>query len=106
MKAWNADTLRTFLELTTADELSALWMLLATTGLRRDEALGLRWCDIDLKAARAHVTQTVIAIGREIHIGQPKTYAGKRPIALDPFTIAVLERHRTASTRANPGSGC
>ena len=100
LKAWNADTLRTFLELTVEDELSVLWIVLATTGLRRGEALGLRWCDLDLTAARAHVTQTVIAIGWEIHIGQPKTHAGRRPVALDPLTIAVLEQHHTRTGRA------
>ena len=41
IQAWNAETLRSFLQLTKDDELHALWVLLATTGLRRGEALGL-----------------------------------------------------------------
>ena len=94
IKAWSADTLRTFLEATRDDELSALWLLIATTGLRRGEALGLRWSDIDLETGRAQINQTVIAIGWQVHVGQPKTQAGRRPIALDVATIEVLREHR------------
>ena len=96
IKAWTADTLRTFLKATSEDELSPLWVLIATTGLRRGEALGLRWSDIDLDTGRAQINQTVIAIGWNVHLGQPKTQAGRRPIALDPSTIGVLREHRIA----------
>ena len=96
IKAWTADTLRRFLEATRHDELSALWMLIATTGLRRGEALGLRWSDVDLDTGRAQINQTVIAIGWTVHLGQPKTQAGRRPIALDPSTILVLREHQQA----------
>ena len=40
------------------------------------------------------VTQTVTAIGWEVHYGQPKTAAGRRPIALDPATVSLLREHR------------
>jgi hypothetical protein len=46
-------------------------------GHDRVAALGLRWCDIDFDTGRARVTQTVTAIGWEIHHGQPKTAAGR-----------------------------
>ena len=104
IKAWGIETLRTFLELTSDDDLSPLWMLLASTGLRRGEALGLRWPDIDLDNGRAHVTQTMIAIGGQVYVGQPKTQAGRRPVALDPLTIEVLRRHRVDPARSTPGA--
>ena len=66
IKAWNIETLRAFLDLTSGDDLRPLWMLLATTGLRRGEALGLRWSDVDLNNGRAHATQTMIAIGWQV----------------------------------------
>jgi integrase len=37
----------TVLEATTDDRLHALWVTIATTGLRRGEALALRWVDVD-----------------------------------------------------------
>ena len=106
IKAWNVDTLRSFLELTRDDVEWPLWILLATTGLRRGEALGMRWSDVDLDLGRAHVVQTVTAIGWQIHIGQPKTQAGKRPVALDPWTVQVLRdyrQRRCATGRHLPG---
>ena len=103
IRAWPAATLRTFLELTRGDELWPLWLMMATTGLRRREALGLRWCDIDFDSGRARVTQTVTAIGWEIHHGQPKTAAGRRPVALDPATIAVLAELRNTVVRNGDG---
>ena len=104
IKAWTADTLRTFLEATRDDELFPLWVLIATTGLRRGEALGLRWSDIDLDTGRAQINQTVIAIGWNVHVGQPKTQAGRRPIALDPSTVEVLREHRRTML-AQPATG-
>jgi integrase len=94
IQAWNVETLRTFLEVTRDDDLFALWLFLATSGVRRGEALGLRWADVDLDTARARITQTVITISWKVHFGQPKTAAGRRPIALDPMTVGVMREHR------------
>lgn len=94
IRAWNVETLRTFLEVTRDDNLFALWLFLATSGVRRGEALGLRWLDVDLDMARARITQTVISISWKVHFGQPKTAAGRRPIALDPMTVGVMRDHR------------
>jgi integrase len=92
---WTAATLRRFLEATAGDELFPLWFFLATTGTRRGEALGLRWNDTDLDTKKVKIIQTVMSVGWEIHYGQPKTAAGRRPIVLDPGTVEVLRTHRT-----------
>lgn len=96
VRAWDAATLRAFLGTSRAadDRLHAVWVLLATTGMRRGEALGLRWSDIDLDAGRAHVIQTIVQTGSLISISEPKTAQGRRPVSLDPATIAVLREHR------------
>ena len=80
-------------------------MLLATTGLRRGEALGSRWSDIDLDNGRVHVTQTMIVIGWQVYVGQSKTQAGRCPVALDPLTVEVLRRHLHESAQTTtPGA--
>jgi integrase len=43
---WTADQLRSFLEGTRGSRHWTAYLLLATTGLRRGEALGLRWADL------------------------------------------------------------
>ena len=97
--SWDARTLRQFLATSSAssDRYHALWVLLATTGMRRGEALGLRWSDIDLDAGRLRVVQPIIQVRSKVTIGEPKTARGRRPIALDAGTVAVLREHRRRS---------
>ena len=94
--AWDAVTLRRFLDASRVaeDRLHGLWVLLATTGMRRGEALGLRWADLDLDAGRARVVQTIIQIGGVASVGEPKTGRGRRSVSLDSATVAVLREHR------------
>lgn len=95
--AWDAATLRSFLEASrdSNDRLHALWVILATTGMRRGEALGMRWSDVDLDAGRLRVVQTITQVRSKVAIGEPKTARGRRSIALDDGTVAVLRAHRT-----------
>jgi integrase len=96
MKTWTAEQVRVFLDYVAEHRLYAAFVLLATTGMRRGEALGLRWSDLDLATGRASVVQTIIAINHEVKIGSPKTAAGRRTVALDPFTVTALKEHRRA----------
>jgi integrase len=91
MKTWTAEQLRAFLDSARDDRLYPLWHLIAFTGMRRGEALGLRWSDVDLENARLAVRRALIPINREVVVSEPKTTKGKRVIALDPATIEVLK---------------
>jgi integrase len=76
------------------DRLHGLWVVLAMTGMRRGEALGLRWADVDLDAGRTRVVQTIVQTRSVVSVGEPKTARGRRSVSLDPATIAVLREHR------------
>jgi integrase len=104
---WTADQLRSFLEGTRGSRYWAAYLLLATTGLRRGEALGLRWSDLDLDAGRASIRQTVIAIRHTVMIGTPKTAKGRRTVTLDSGTVTALREHRRrqAAERLLMGAG-
>lgn len=95
MHVWSALELRAFLEHVRDDRLYAAWLLAAGTGLRRGEVLGLRWKDCDLDSGRLTVTQTLLDVGHKLTFGPPKTDAGRRTVALDAGTVAVLRAHRT-----------
>ncbi len=97
-KTWTAAELAAFLDATRGTREHALWHLLATTGLRRGEALGLAWANVDLDAARITIVRTLIDIhdtddDRPVW-SDPKTAAGRRSVALDPGTVAVLRAHK------------
>lgn len=94
IKTWTADELRRFLEHHADDRLYAAWLVLATTGMRRGEALGLRWSDLDLETGRASIRQTLIAVNHVVQFGSPKTAKGRRSIELDGATVAAVRAHR------------
>ena len=104
---WTADQLRTFLDGTRGSRHWTAYLLLATTGLRRGEALGLRWSDLDLNAGRASIRQTVIAVKHTAMLGTPKTAKGRRTVTLDGGTVTALREHRKrqAAERLLMGAG-
>jgi len=57
MKVWSADELRGFSAAVASHRWAGVWSLLATTGMRRGEVLGLRWSDVDLKRQQLEVAQ-------------------------------------------------
>jgi integrase len=63
------------------------------TGVRRGEALGLRWTDVDLRRGRAAITQTLIIVGGAVQLSQPKTRRARRVVALDDLTVRKLADH-------------
>ena len=91
MHTWTKDQLRGFLNAVADDRLWPLWYLVALTGMRRGEAIGLRWRDVDLEAGRLSVRRPLIPINREVVVSEPKTAKGRRVVALDPGTIEVLK---------------
>jgi integrase len=99
INTWPRATLAAFLRWCEAagDPLYALWLLLATTGLRRGEALGLCWDSVDLDAARLSIRRTLVDVdwGRPVW-SDPKTARGRRVVALDPVTVAALKACRAA----------
>ena len=91
---WTPAQLSEFLTAIRTDRLYALYHLVALTGLRRGEVLGLRWSDVDLERRLLFINQQVVQVGRATHIGPPKTSRGRRVVPLDAGTAALLELHR------------
>ena len=94
MTVWTLGQLRRFLGAARTDRLWAAWLLMATTGLRRGEVLGLRWEDVDLDGARASIRQVLGSHGGSLVISEPKTAKSKRSIVLDSATVAALQLHK------------
>ena len=93
-KTWSAVELRRFLERVHDDRLYGMWLLYATTGLRRGEALGLKWSQLDLERGQAAISEARVTAGYAVRESTPKTDRGRRSVALDPATVAALREHR------------
>jgi integrase len=103
MQTWSADELRIFLDGLQGTRHYPAFLMLATTGMRRGETLGLRWADVDIEHGRASIRQTVISVNHKVSFGTPKTARGRRSIALD----GVAPWGRCAPTgNINSRSGC
>lgn len=100
MTVWNAVELRAFLAHVRDDRHYSMWLLAATTGMRRGELAGLRWKDVDLDRAYLAVTQTVVLVRGTVTISTPKTKASRRAIALDEASVVALRAHRQRQLEA------
>ncbi|MFC5824437.1 hypothetical protein [Nonomuraea insulae] len=92
---WTAAQTATFLTAISGHRLYAVYHLITLRGLRRGEAAGLRWCDLDLDAALITInSQTQRLDGGGLAQCPPKTPTSRRTIALDRTTVTALRRHR------------
>ena len=88
-----------------------LWLVLVALGLRRGEALGLRWEDVDLEAGTVRVGRSL----QRLRDGEPDPFTGRRTgrlvvsdktkngrtavLALPAAVTMELERHRREQLR-------
>ncbi|MGG7101020.1 tyrosine-type recombinase/integrase [Rhodococcus sp. 24CO] len=95
MVTWSAAQLAAFLAWDRdehGDNLFSLWHTVAHTGLRRSEALALRWRDVDLTGGRVSVRRALDTTQRDV-VKLTKT-GGARVVDIDPNTVAVLRSWR------------
>jgi integrase len=107
MTTWTPEQLRRFLESLPVDRFRAPLFLLATTGMRRGEVLGLRWSDLRLDDFELDVRRTLGSVDNDLVVSDPKTDSGRRTVSLDATTAALLRQHRVEQLRerlATPGA--
>ena len=98
IRAWTAEELRRFLDHTRGTTHHPLWVVAATTGLRRGEVLGLRWDDVDLDQGSMTVRRALSVVRGHARLKQPKT-SRCRTLRLDAVTTSVLQERRRDERR-------
>jgi integrase len=91
------DEMRTLLDQVDSEEnvqLTALVTLLASTGLRIGECLGLRWDDIDLSKCELHVRHSLAEVRGKHILQEPKTEASRRTMPLPARSDERLRSYR------------
>ncbi len=91
---WTTEQAVRFLGGVAGDRLAELFELLMGTGLRRGEALALRWEDVDFHRRVLHVRRSVTDVGGKLVIGAPKTKGSAAGVGLSCRVVAALERQR------------
>lgn len=105
LTTWTADDVRTFLDSVDGDRNAVAYRLLATTGMRRGEALGLHWSYVDLDTGRVVVNRSLTVVNDELMWSTPKTARSRRTLALDPETVAWLRAHRVRQFEERASAG-
>jgi integrase len=106
-KTWTPGELAQYLELTRDDYYAPVWRTIAFSGVRRAEACGLRWNDVDFASGTLAVVVTLNQVKDEVYEGTTKTEGSERVIDLDDDTLAVLRawRRRQTEMRLLVGAG-
>jgi integrase len=105
-RVWTPEQLRAWLAHVQGDRLFGVWRLIATTGLRRGEACGLHWADVDLESGAVRVRwELTVVDGRPVWVDGAKTPAGERTVELDAETVSVLRTHHARLSQEKLAAG-
>lgn len=90
---WTPAQLSAWLKVAVQDRDAALWVLVATTGMRRSELAGAERELLDLDGAVLELGDTRVVVGGRAEDSDGKTASGRRTISLDTLTVEYLRRH-------------
>ena len=100
LKAWDADTLDTFLDAAQDSQFREFYSMAALTAMRRSELCGLKWDDVDLDHDSLRVVRTLQRIdGAGLVEGRPKTNGSRRTVSLNQTCKEVLQRVRSIQAK-------
>lgn len=71
-------------------------VLIAATGLRRGEALGLHWRHVNLDDGSLKVEHTLGRVGKKLVATEPKSERSRRTVPLSAPVVALLKAQRAA----------
>ncbi|OBI72714.1 tyrosine-type recombinase/integrase [Mycobacterium asiaticum] len=95
-KHLDADTVASVLKAAQGLRHHNVLLLIAATGLRRGEALGLHWRHVNLSEGWLKVRSTLRRVGDELTITEPKSERSRRTVPLSPAIVAMLKSQRAA----------
>ncbi|NLG84116.1 MAG: site-specific integrase [Firmicutes bacterium] len=92
-----------FLAVLDRHRLGPAFLLILATGLRRGEALALRWSDLDLAAGVANISRSLVEVrdrskpkGERLTLvfQEPKSRSGRRTVPIPKGVVAALKAHK------------
>lgn len=102
---WDAQEAKTFLKAVEDHRLYGLWAVGLGIGLRKGEALGLRWRDVDLEGGYVDIRQTLHRVDGELRLDEVKTESSAASVPLPKPLIAILRRHKRMQSAERLAAG-
>ncbi|WP_411129711.1 tyrosine-type recombinase/integrase [Streptomyces sp. x-19] len=92
---WTPEQTGKFLDAAVEHPLYTLWHLMVYRALRRGEAVGLPWAELDMIKGIAHVTEQLVTdSSHACWEDTPKSRSGRRTVTLDHATFSLLTAWR------------
>ncbi|PWR17088.1 site-specific integrase [Micromonospora sicca] len=106
-KSWSSDEARKFLESARADEdpLYAAYALVLVVGLRKGEALGLTWEDVDLDAGDLTIGRQLQRVRGQLLHRDTKTQASDATLPLPDICLTALKLRSEQRDEARAAAG-
>lgn len=108
VKPLEVEEAKRFLAAAAKEELlGSLYIVALGLGLRKGEALGIQWVDVDLEKGRLWIRHGLQRqTGKGLVLVEPKSKTSKRSLALPPFVVDAFkeQRRRQAEQRLRAGS--
>ena len=106
-KAWSSDEARQFLESARSecDALYAVYVLILVLGLRKGEALGLTWDDVNLDEAELSIGRQLQRVSRQLLHRETKTATSDATLRLPDICIAALRLRKVQEAHAREVAG-
>lgn len=96
---WTAEHTKVFLKRAAGHRYYALYTLISYLGLRRGEAVGLRWSNLDFSTGEITIDSQFVQQGWQIVESQTKTEAGEHTVIAPKPVLTVLAKHRRRQYR-------
>ncbi|MFK5645113.1 tyrosine-type recombinase/integrase [Ornithinimicrobium sp. LYQ121] len=93
LTTWTSSEASRFVEVSRSDRWGLLYRVMLVTGMRRGEAVALRWSDVDLEEGLLRISRQLVAVGPDLVEGPPKSESGRRTLVLDDRTLTELRLH-------------
>lgn len=92
-KPWTIDELAAWLQVAFSDRFAGMWVLAATTGMRRSELAGAERELLDLDRATLTIEDTRVVVAGYATDSDGKTEDSRRTLSIDLFTVAALRQY-------------
>jgi integrase len=99
VEAWTDEQVARFLAVSADHRWAVAFRLGVLYGLRRSEALALKWNDLDTAKGTLRIDEGLVAVRTGAAWSRAKNARSRRVIPLDTETVRVLARHRKAQAR-------
>ena len=94
IEPWTLEQRQALIKAVEGDRLSALFLVLLFVGLRKGEALGLHWQEVDLEARKLRVHEQLQRINKALVLSTPKTEKSQREVTIPALVVTALQKHR------------